>query len=256
MGNLTGLIESGRSHVTQFLNFAIDFLVPLRCVNCNVLVAKQAAICPDCWKQVRFIDRPFCEIMGTPFSFDLGEGTLSTEAIANPPPFERLRAAVFYDEIARGLISRYKFSDRSDMAPFIANVMRRAGSELIRDADLIVPLPLHWRRLHVRRFNQSAELAKIICQSEKKPYAPMVLVRKKHTKQQIGLSREARRANVAGAFIVPAQKRVELKGKRVLLIDDVYTSGASVKVATKALLRADARAVDVLTFAKVHSDII
>ena len=239
----------------------VDFLVPPRCVNCNQLSAAQSGICADCWKMVRFIEQPYCKIMGTPFSVDLGEDAISTQAIAHPPPFSRLRSAVLYDDIARHLISRFKFSDRNDLAPFIAGTMIRAGKELIEDADMIIPLPLHRRRLLARRFNQSAELARIIskyCTNGKSntPYKPMVLKRIRNTRQQIGLTQDGRQRNVSGAFRVDPQMRPEIQGKRILLIDDVYTSGASVKSATKALLRGGAQFVDVLTFARVHSDII
>ncbi len=192
---------------------------------------------------------------------DLGEGSISTEAISNPPPFDRLRSAVLYDDIARRLISRFKFSDRSDLAPFIANIMHRTGGELFSDADIIVPLPLHWRRLLSRRFNQSAVLAKLICKKLKIggrdiPLEPMLLSRTRNTQQQIGLSQEGRHRNVSGAFTVPVAMRPQLVGKRVLIIDDVYTSGASVKSATKALLRNGAMAVDILTFARVQTGTI
>jgi ComF family protein len=247
--------------ISYSANACINFLVPPRCVNCNRLSAVQDAICANCWVQLRFIERPYCEIMGTPFSVDLGEGTLSTEAMANPPPFSRLRSAVLYNDIARNLISRFKFSDRNDLAPFIANVMARAGSELIGDADIIIPLPLHRRRLHSRRFNQSAELARIISAKSETgnrhvPCDPMALSRVRNTRQQIGLTRQSRQQNVSGAFLVPTHMRPRLAGKRILLVDDIYTSGASVKSATKALLRGGAKAVDILTFAKVHSGII
>lgn len=202
------------------------------------------------------MERPFCEVMGTPFSVDMGDAIISTEAIANPPPFDRLRSAVLYDEISRKLISRFKFSDRNDLAPFISNVMARAGHELLSDAELIIPLPLHWRRFHARRFNQSAVLANLISVQCGVQYEPLILTRIKNTRQQIGLTTKARRLNVSGAFKVRPQMQPLLSGKRVLLIDDVYTSGASVKAAAKTLLRAGATSIDVLTFAKVHSGII
>ncbi len=239
----------------------INFLVPPRCANCNQLSTIQSGICADCWKLVRFIERPYCEIMGTPFSLDLGAGAISTEAMAHPPPFARLRSAVLYDDVARHLVSRFKFSDRNDLASFIANTMIRAGRELIDDADMIIPLPLHRRRLFSRRFNQSAELARIIsarCGTDKAgiPCNPMALSRTRNTRQQIGLTLDGRRRNVSGAFMVPPKMRPDISGKRILLVDDVYTSGASVRSATKALLRAGAQIVDVLTFARVHTDII
>ena len=250
------LIAGFRGTVSRITKGCVDLLVPARCVNCSALIAPNTGVCANCWQQMRFIERPFCSLMGTPFTVDLGDEIISTEAIAHPPPFRRLRCAVIYDDISRSLISRYKFSDRTDLAPFIANVMARAGGELINDADMIVALPLHWRRLHARRFNQSAHLAKLISDQCAVPFEPLILQRIKNTKQQIGLTFEGRRQNVAGAFKVSAESRPFLKGKNVLLVDDVYTSGATVKAATKSLLRAGAGAVDVLAFAKVHSDTV
>ncbi len=253
---INGIALATFQRVSQAGSTCIDFLVPPRCANCNQLIADKTGICATCWDDVRFIEQPYCPVMGTPFAVDLGEGTLSTEAIAYPPPFERLRSAVFYDDIARRLISRFKFSDRTDLAPFIADVMERAGRELIDDADIIVPLPLHWRRLLSRRFNQSAYLANLIAERNDIACLPLAMSRIKHTRQQIGLSLSARKANIAGAFVIPAKMRPIIKAQRVLLIDDVYTSGASVKAATKVLLRGGADKVDVLTFAKVHSGTI
>ncbi|MCF6320897.1 MAG: ComF family protein [Rhizobiaceae bacterium] len=257
--------EMSASHLKNWIACSagkfLNILVPPRCANCNGISTDQSAICAGCWIQIRKIDRPFCEVMGTPFSVDLGEGAISTEAMSNPPPFDRLRSSVLYDDIARRLISRFKFSDRSDLAPFIASSMERSGRELFEDADIITPLPLHWRRMLSRRFNQSAVLAKLISQrlrasGREIPLEPMLLSRIKNTKQQIGLSQEGRQRNVSGAFRVPVAMRPRLIGKRVLIIDDVYTSGASVKSATKALLRNGAMAVDILTFARVQTGAI
>ena len=255
---LTG--AAGKS-ISVCSNACINFLVPPRCANCNQISAHQTGICAACWNQIRFIERPYCEIMGTPFSVDLGEGTLSTQAIADPPPFARLRSAMIYDDIARRLISRFKFSDRIDLAPFIASVMARAGNELIEDANIIIPLPLHRWRLHSRRFNQAAELARLIHKKTRPnnpalAFLPMALSRNRNTRQQIGLTKDGRRRNVAGAFLVPTSMKPQLAQQRILLVDDIYTSGASVISATKALLRGGAASVDVLTFARVHSDII
>ena len=247
--------------ITRSANLCVNLLVPPRCVNCGQLSAHQSAVCAICWNEMRFIERPFCEILGSPFSIELGKGTISIQAIADPPPFGRLRAALLYDDIAARLISRLKFSDRNDLAPFIANAMARAGRELLVDADIIIPLPLHWRRMHQRRFNQCAELARIIAKKTKSgkkplPVKPMVLKRIRNTRQQIGLTQEARRRNVSGAFTVPPHMRPQLVGKNVLLVDDVYTTGASVKSATKALIRGGANNVDILAFAKVQTAIM
>lgn len=197
--------------------------------------------------------KPFCCVMGTPFSVDMGDNFLSAEAIADPPPFESLRTVLLYDELARKLVSSIKYSDRSDLLRWITKWMDVAGKELVETADMIIPVPLHPSRLRQRRFNQAGEMALRIARKNSKEFLPEVLVRKKATRQQVGLSESQRARNVSGAFIVPQEMKIHLKGKRVLLIDDVYTTGATCKAATRALKRGGAASVSVLVFAKVET---
>lgn len=190
--------------------------------------------------------------MGTPFSHDMGEGFVSGEALANPPPFGRARAAVAYEGVARRMVQGLKFSDRTDLAPWMARWMLRAAVELIEEErPLVVPVPLHRRRFLSRRFNQSAELARAFSKMAQLTYRPDILVRRRVTRQQVGLGAREREANVRGAFAVPPAALGYLKDRSVILVDDVYTTGATVSAATRALKRAGARQVDVLTFARV-----
>src|SRR6185312_6230887 len=179
------------------------------------------------------------------------EGLLSAEAIANPPPFGRARAAVSYDGVARRMVQGLKYSDRTDLALWMSGWMARAGAELLADTEVIVPVPLHWRRFLSRRFNQSAELARALARRADKPFEPMALTRVRGTRQQVGLGLGERQANVRGAFRVPPEADIKVRGRRVLLIDDVYTTGATVSAAARALKRGGAAAVDVLTFARI-----
>lgn len=190
-------------------------------------------------------------MMGTPFDHDMGPDFLSGEAIADPPPFRRARAAVVYSGVARRMVQGLKFADRTDLAPWMARWMLRAAAELVADADIVVPVPLHRRRFFSRRFNQSAELARALVRLTDLGYAPEALVRQRVTRQQVGLGAREREANVRGAFTVPPEKKAVVEGRSVILVDDVYTTGATAKAATRALLRAGASAVDVLTFARV-----
>ncbi len=174
--------------------------------------------------------------------------------MADPPPFERARAAVLYNDPARALVHRLKYNDRTDLALTMARWMMRAGKDLIESSDRVVSIPLHRRRFLARRYNQSAELARSIARGGSLPYLPEALVRTRATRSQVGLGLAARIDNVQGAFSVPDVSKAAISGRNLLLVDDVYTTGATVKAATRALLRAGASCVSVLTFARVAPD--
>ena len=230
----------------------LDVALPQLCAACREPV-DGAGLCPACWSKLSFIAPPYCERLGIPFPFDGGPGLLSMEAIADPPAYGRARAAVRYDDIARTLVHALKYGDRLDLAPTMGRWMANAGRELLADADALVPVPLHWRRQWARRFNQSALLAEVIAQGERPCRSPHgALKRVKATPQQVGLSASpSARTNVQGAFRVPAEGKAEVAGRRLVLVDDVLTSGATVDACARALLRAGAADVDVLVFARV-----
>jgi len=233
------------------LSMSGRLLFPPFCAGCRRIVCEPGSLCGACWPKLRFLERPWCEVLGTPFAIDMGPGIVSAAAIANPPPFDRARAAVAYTGVARRMVQGLKYHDGTDLAPWMAGWMLRAGAELIVDADLVVPVPLHWRRFFRRRFNQSAELGRTIAARTGRPYAPEALVRVKQTRQQVGLGASERESNVRAAFMVPKSLAGIVAGKRVLLVDDVFTTGATVSSAARALRKAGARGVDVLTFARV-----
>lgn len=226
-------------------------LFPPVCPGCQVAITGVDTVCPACWAKLRFIERPYCEVLGLPFAYDLGEGFLSAEAIADPPPFARLRAAVIYQDLAARLVTALKYGDRTDLVPLMAGWMARSGAELLGDADVVVPVPLHAGRLWRRRFNQSAEIARLLARNADIAFAPLALRRVKPTRSQVGLGSRQRWDNVRGAFRAIDARRQEIDGRRVLLVDDVYTTGATAASATRALKRAGATDVDVLTFARV-----
>jgi ComF family protein len=228
-----------------------EALFPPTCLDCHVVTSRTGTLCPRCWNKVKFIERPFCEVLGTPFAYDQGDGMVSGDAIANPPPFRRARTVSAYGEVTKKLVHQLKYNDRTDLAPWMAEWMMRAGAELLADCDLIIPVPLHRWRYFTRRFNQSAELARAIGKASGKAFDPTALVRIRRTKQQVGLGARQREDNVRGAFKVPDQMLMAVSGKTILLVDDVYTTGATINAATKALKKAGAKAVDVLTFARV-----
>jgi ComF family protein len=237
--------------VRAALGFALDFGLPPLCPACRGLVGNDGGLCATCWSQLSFIARPYCERLGTPFGYDPGPGVLSTEAVANPPAFNRARAAVRYDDIAGALVHALKYGDRLDLAPTMGRWMAQAGRELTDGADALVPVPLHWRRLWARRFNQAATLANTISQASGVPVLDDALKRVRATPQQVGLNRAARATNVQGAFQVPEERQAAVAGKRLVVIDDVLTSGATVDSCSRALMRAGAAQVDALVFARV-----
>lgn len=228
---------------------AIDLVYPPSCLVCRAACAREAALCPACWRKIAFIERPFCERLGLPFAADLGPGTISPQAAADPPVYDRARAvAAFGEGPARELVHQLKYGDRPDLARPMGRWMARAGSELLAGADVIVPVPLHWRRLLQRRFNQAAALAQEIGRASGLPVETTALARVKATTPQVGLSRAARAGNLQGAFRAP---KGAFAGRRVVLVDDVATSGATLNAAARALRRAGAAGVDALVFARV-----
>jgi len=229
---------------------ALDVALPTLCPACREPVSG-SGLCASCWSKLSLIAPPYCPRLGIPFAFDPGPGVLSMQAIADPPAYHRARAAARYDDVARALVHALKYGDRLDLAPAMGRWMARAGHELLSDADALVPVPLHWRRLWARRFNQSALLAKTISGETGVAVADMVLRRFKATAQQVGLSQAERARNVQGAFRVPEECRAAVAGRRLVLIDDVLTSGATSDACARALLRAGAQSVDLLVFARV-----
>jgi ComF family protein len=229
---------------------ALDVALPRLCLSCRELVG-DSGLCAACWAKLALIEPPYCERLGIPFAYDPGPGVLSMQAIADPPAFHRARAAVRYDEVARTLVHALKYGDRLDLAPAMGRWMARAGRALLAEADALVPVPLHWRRLWMRRYNQSALLAQAMALEGRVPVATDALRRVKATAQQVGLSQTERAENVQGAFRVPADGRIEVKGRNLVLVDDVLTSGATLDACARALLRAGATRVDAVVFARV-----
>jgi ComF family protein len=229
---------------------ALDTLYPPICLACRAATSEAGALCSSCWRAMRFIERPFCDRLGTPFEHDLGEGLLSPQAVTDPPVFQRARAvARFEDGPARRLVHRLKYSDRGELAAPMGAWMARAGADVLAEADAITPVPLHARRLWTRRFNQAAALGREIARRAGKPFEPALLRRIKATRSQVGLSREQRVQNMQGAF--RAAPAASVQGRRIALVDDVLTSGATANAAARALLRAGAAQVDLIVFARV-----
>ena len=235
----------------NFFRALVDVVTPPQCLACRGDVLQGASLCTVCWQKLTYLEEPVCDVLGTPFAYDEGPGALSAAALADPPHWDRGRAAVLFDDAAKGLVHALKYRDVSEAGLFMARMMVRAGRDLVAEADIVLPVPLHRSRLWKRRFNQAAFLAKPIAESGAKTMAIDILVRNRATQQQVGLKADARRKNVRKAFEVPFEKLALISGKTILLIDDVRTTGATLSACSEVLKKAGAARVYVLTFALV-----
>ncbi len=232
----------------------LDLLLPHQCLICGVVIGKEGALCAACWAEIAFIAPPICPCCGYPFELDQGgggAGALCGACLRDPPPFARARAVFRYDSASRHLVLGFKHGDKTHGAPAFGAWLARAAGPLAAEADLVVPVPLHRLRLFRRRYNQAALLAHAFAAAAGLPCVPDLLTRVRATPSQGRLSRARRRINVRGAFAVAKGRARLIDGRRVLLVDDVLTTGATVNSAARCLLRAGAGAVDILTLARV-----
>lgn len=244
-------VRSVGKAAAALFHLVIDAVIPPRCLGCESIVETQGVLCADCWSRATFLAPPWCAVCGLPFPFDPGAGFLCADCIRARPPFARARAALAYDDGSRGMILAFKHADRTDAATAFAAWMRRAAADLVADAEIIVPVPLHWTRLFRRRYNQAALLAHALGRDAAAEVVPDALVRTRRTPSQGTQSREGRFRNVQGAFAIHPHRRDLIAGRRVLLVDDVMTVGATASACARVLVRAGAPAVDVLTLARV-----
>lgn len=247
MGKATSLTERARTAAQR----ALDTILPPRCLGCGVVIDRQGALCPPCWNGIDFLSAPLCAVCGLPFEIDVGPDAVCGACLRAPPAFDQARAVMRYADGSRRLILGFKHGDRTEGATAYGAWLTRAGGEAIAHADLIVPVPLHRWRLFVRRYNQAALLAHAVGRAAGRTVVPDLLVRHRRTRVHKNLSAAARRRNVAGAFSVHRAWQGRLSGQRILLIDDVLTTGATVSACARTLRRGGAAGVDVLVLARV-----
>ncbi|CAH2603630.1 Competence protein F [Rhodovastum atsumiense] len=249
--------DAGRSGVLALLARAgqatLDLLLPPHCLTCDAPILVSGGFCPDCFRQLGLIGAPCCQRCGVPFT-DAGQGgaeSLCPACRDHPPPWDRARAALRYDALARRVLLPFKHGDRTETAAALAPLMARAGGALLREAEVIVPVPLHRWRLLVRRYNQAALLARALSRLSGVP-ACLDALRRRHATPSLGdLGAAERAAVVEGVFTVRQRRLSRIAGRRVLLVDDVLTSGATCGACTRVLLASGAAGVDVLVAARV-----
>jgi ComF family protein len=227
----------------------LDILIPPRCLRCGGITDTAGALCATCWEGVTFLGAPLCACCGHPFELDPGPEALCGACVSKRPKYDRARSVFRYDEASKALVLRFKHADRLGGAATYARWMARAGAELLEGADLIVPVPLHRWRLLKRRYNQAALLSNALGRLTGVATLPDALVRIRHTPTQGRQGRISRRRNVRGAFRLSDPFVVE--GLRVVLVDDVLTTGATISECVRMLRAGGALSVDVLTLARV-----
>lgn len=228
---------------------ALDAFLPPHCGLCGTETDAPSALCPECWRKVVFITPPACARCGLPFAYESAPEAVCGACLESPPAFDRARAAALYGDGARAAVLGLKHGDRHELADLLAAWGVRAGAEFWPDADFIAPVPLHWTRLFARRFNQSALFARALARRTGIPVRVDDIIRTKRTPSQGGLGRAQRIRNVRGAFAVRPGARARFKGRNIVIVDDVMTTGATAGALARTLKRAGAARVDVLTAA-------
>ncbi len=229
----------------------LNAVLPVRCMACGATVADDGSLCASCWDTLQFLGPPACACCGYPFEYEAPSESLCASCTRRLPQYDRARAVFAYDEASRSLILTFKHADRTHQAPAFGRWLARAGSDLLENTDFIVPVPLHRWRLFARRYNQSALLAQALGKETGMTVAVDLLTRRSRTPPQGRMSRAARIRNVRAAFAIRDEWRGKIAGARILLLDDVLTTGATVEECARVLKRAGAVGVDVLTLAQV-----
>jgi ComF family protein len=233
-------------------------MIPPVCLACRQPLATHDTICAGCWGSVKFIHPPVCDRLGIPLPYDPGGPgdvrPVSAAALADPPDYECARAAAHFDGVIRNLIHAFKYADRHDGRRLFGRWLHQAARPLLDQVEIIIPVPLHPRRLRARRFNQSALLAQELSRLTGLAYEPLILKRTRNTVSQVGLTRDQRRQNLQGAFSIPPEAANRIHGRNVMLVDDVITTGTTVNACARVLKRAGAARVDVAALALVTDD--
>ena len=232
------------------LQRAIQAIYPVQCLTCNATVEGEGVLCGPCWRQTPFVTGLVCDRCGVPLPGESDQSEVCDDCLRLARPWQQGRAALVYDDNARKLILALKHGDRPELAAAAAPWMARAGGALLEQSDLLAPIPLHWFRLLRRRYNQAAALASALGRCSGISVCPDLLQRTRATPTQHGKNFDHRFQNVSGALRLHPKRAALVQGARVLLIDDVMTSGATLAAAAEACLAGGAAQVRVLTLAR------
>ena len=237
------------------LQAALHLIYPPRCLSCDALVTTDFGLCGHCWRETPFISGLVCDRCGTPLpGKDNGQPEYCDDCLTIARPWNRGRAALLYRDNARRMVLQLKHGDRLDLAGPVAGWLLRAVQPILEPGMLVAPVPLHWMRLFRRRYNQSALVSARLARNAGLDHCPDLLIRRRATPSQEGRDRVGRFANLDGALALHPRRAGRVKGRHVLLIDDVMTSGATFAAAAEACLAGGASAVSVAALARVAKD--
>jgi ComF family protein len=247
-------LKYDKEKLARFGNKCVDFILPPLCPVTGEMVDQLGMVDPKFWQQLTFINSPFCDACGTPFAFDAGEAQCGA-CLDHPPTFCKNRSALAYNDASREMILKFKHGDQLHAVKAFTPWLIAVGHHLIEEADIICPVPLHLKRLVKRRYNQADIIARdIIKHYPHKSYAPNLLVRTRNTESQGHKKATDRQKNIRNAFDLNPKAVKGIEGKNILIIDDVYTTGATLNECSKTLLNNGAQSVNTLTLAKVVKD--
>lgn len=247
---LMRILSQHLAKAKPLLGSVINTLFPARCASCHEFVERHGALCTTCWQQIHFIDDPVCHKCGLPFEYHIGDKALCGRCMAQAPAYTEARAIFRYDENSKSQVLAFKYQDKTQLSPLFGEWLTRLANRYSGKADVIIPVPLHYSRLLTRRYNQAALLAHALGSQIRVPVLPDTLKRIRRTPTQAGLSRRQRDDNMRGAFHVASESKALLKGKSVILVDDVMTTGSTLDACSRTLHDAGVKDVYALTLAR------
>lgn len=236
--------------IKQIIHNSLQHIFPSQCIGCGVFVTFSEGLCHNCWSKVKFINENSCSICSTPFDNETNHsGSICAKCLANRPLYNRHRSVIEYNDLASKLISDFKYNDKTYLQKYFANIIFNRHNHMIQNADIIIPVPLHRKKLLKRKYNQAALIAKLLCKMSGKKYLCDALIKTKNTESQVGLDYKKRISNLKGAISCSANTAKLIENKNIILIDDVMTTGTTINLCCKELLKFNPKNIDVLTLA-------